>query len=135
MLDENSNLLSNFQLYENYINMTHITQRYKGRAYRFEICKIYLTAYLLDIFFYSQEFSTCFRILKPELIQNNQNFQARLYRVKGKRIPVLTEMPKLSWDFFNSSDVFIIHTPKNIFVWIGRAANAIKKLHATKVSV
>ncbi|XP_018568811.1 advillin-like, partial [Anoplophora glabripennis] len=79
-------------------------------------------------------FKNGLRILKPELIQNNQNFQARLYRVKGKRIPVLTEMPKLSWDFFNSSDVFIIHTPKNIFVWIGRAANAIKKLHATKIS-
>ncbi|KAJ8952266.1 hypothetical protein NQ318_007433 [Aromia moschata] len=74
------------------------------------------------------------RILKPELIQNNQHFQARLYRVKGKRIPVLSEMPKLSWDFFNSSDVFVIHTTKTIFIWTGRAANAIEKLHATKIA-
>ncbi|KAJ8974804.1 hypothetical protein NQ317_000405, partial [Molorchus minor] len=76
-------------------------------------------------------FKSGIRILRPELIQENH---AKLYRVKGKRIPVLNEMPQLSWDYFNSSDVFIIHTPNNIFIWTGRAANAIEKLHATKIA-
>lgn len=73
-------------------------------------------------------------MLKPEYIQHVQPFPPKLYRVRGKRAPILKEMPKVSWDYFNSSDVFVIDTPKTIFVWIGRAANAIEKLHATRVS-
>lgn len=63
------------------------------------------------------------------------NFKAKLYRIKGKRAPITTEMVGLDWSNFNSKDVYLIHTENVVFIWIGRAASATEKLHAIKVSV
>lgn len=79
-------------------------------------------------------FKSGYRILKPEIIQNGNKDRPKLYRVSGKSIPALMEMTNLSWENFRSSDVFIIQTPQTVFVWIGRAANAEEKRHATKIS-
>lgn len=79
------------------------------------------------------------RILKgnqsdPDIKVNNQAQQPKLYKVKGKRNPVVIQQDSVSWKHFNSGDVFLIITQKIIFVWVGRAANSIEKLHATKVN-
>ncbi|XP_050509264.1 advillin isoform X1 [Diabrotica virgifera virgifera] len=76
-------------------------------------------------------FKNGIRILKPEIINDCQ--PVKLYRVRGKRIPVVKEMPSVSWEHFNSQDIFVIKTPKIIFVWSGRAADAVEKLHATTI--
>lgn len=46
----------------------------------------------------------------------------------------MIQQQSVSWKHFNSGDVFLILTEKIIFVWVGRAANGIEKLHATKVN-
>lgn len=61
------------------------------------------------------------------------NFEPRLFRVKGRRVPIVQQMPSISWEYFNKGDVFIIDTNDVIFVWIGSGANGIEKLQATKV--
>lgn len=61
------------------------------------------------------------------------NFKPKLYRVKGKRAPITTELASLDWSNFSSKDVYVVHTERIIFIWIGRAASATEKLHAIKV--
>lgn len=61
--------------------------------------------------------------------------EPKLYRIKGKRSPTITQMPAIDWKYFNSGDVFILDTDDEvIFIWIGRAANYMEKLQATKVT-
>ncbi|KAI5705145.1 hypothetical protein M8J75_012335 [Diaphorina citri] len=61
--------------------------------------------------------------------------EPKLYRIKGKRSPTITQMPAIDWKYFNSGDVFILDTDDEvIFIWIGRAANYMEKLQATKVA-
>uniref|UniRef100_A0A8D8W0P4 Advillin n=1 Tax=Cacopsylla melanoneura TaxID=428564 RepID=A0A8D8W0P4_9HEMI len=61
--------------------------------------------------------------------------EPKLYKVKGKRSPSVTQMPSIDWKYFNSGDVFILDTDDEvIFIWIGRAANPMEKLQATKVA-
>lgn len=75
-----------------------------------------------------------FRILCGLVDRNDgSNFMAKLYRIKGKRAPITTEMVALDWSNFNSRDVYLIHTENVIFIWVGRAASATEKLHAIKV--
>ncbi|XP_074029921.1 villin like protein quail isoform X3 [Leptinotarsa decemlineata] len=78
-------------------------------------------------------FKNGIKIIKHEFIENGQC--VRVYRVRGKRVPVLKEMSKVSWDYFTSSDIFLILTLKNIFIWTGRASDAGEKLHAVKIAV
>lgn len=59
--------------------------------------------------------------------------EPKLFKIKGKRTPTLTQLENISWDSFNSGDVFILITENNVFVWIGRSANAVEKIHSTKV--
>lgn len=61
------------------------------------------------------------------------NFKPKLYRIKGKRVPITTEIANLDWSNFNSKDVYLVHTERNIFIWVGRAVNATEKVHAIKV--
>ncbi|KAK9511086.1 hypothetical protein O3M35_005718 [Rhynocoris fuscipes] len=61
--------------------------------------------------------------------------EPRLFRVKGRRSPVLTQMPSISWEHFNSGDVFIIDTKDVVFVWSGKTANSMEKLQAAKVAI
>lgn len=63
----------------------------------------------------------------------NGTVESRLFRVKGRRSPVLTQMPSIAWEHFNSGDVFIIDTKDVVFVWSGKTANSMEKLQAAKV--
>lgn len=75
-----------------------------------------------------------FRILCGLSDRNeSSDFTPKLYRIKGKRAPITTEIATLDWSNFNSRDVYLIHTESIIFIWIGRAASATEKLHAIKV--
>jgi len=65
----------------------------------------------------------------------NNNLEPRLFRVKGRRIPLVTQMPSVSWDYFTSGDVFIVDTKDVVFVWVGKKANSMEKLQAAKVAV
>jgi capping protein (actin filament), gelsolin-like len=60
-------------------------------------------------------------------------FTPRLFRVKGRRAPVMTEMPAISWNNFNTGDCFILDTKDIVFVWTGRNANHMEKISAAKV--
>ncbi|XP_077300756.1 villin like protein quail isoform X2 [Arctopsyche grandis] len=65
---------------------------------------------------------------------NGADSKVRLYRVYG-RCPVFSELDDVSWQHFCSSGVFILETPDTIFIWIGRAANTVEKLHGTKIAL
>ncbi|XP_065164723.1 LOW QUALITY PROTEIN: advillin [Atheta coriaria] len=60
--------------------------------------------------------------------------KTKMYKVKGSRIPILTQLPSISWSHFNSGDVFIIQTETTIFIWLGRAATSMEKLHSAKIA-
>ncbi|XP_021921948.1 advillin-like isoform X2 [Zootermopsis nevadensis] len=60
-------------------------------------------------------------------------FEPRLFHIKGRRSPAVTQHP-ISWEYFNSGDVFIIDTREIVFVWVGKSANNMEKLQATKVA-
>jgi len=60
-------------------------------------------------------------------------FTPRLFRVKGRRCPVMTEMPSISWSHFNSGDCFILDTKDIVCVWTGKKSNKMEKLSAAKV--
>jgi hypothetical protein len=62
-------------------------------------------------------------------------YKPRLFRSKGRRQPILTEMPGVEWKYFNSGDCFILDTKDVIFVWTGRKANHAEKLHSAKVRI
>ncbi|KAL1494852.1 hypothetical protein ABEB36_010371 [Hypothenemus hampei] len=79
-------------------------------------------------------FKNGMRIFKPAIIENGNKQLAKLYRVRGKCTPILSEMSNLSWDHFRSSDVFIVKAHQAIFVWVGRAASVEEKRHATTIS-
>jgi len=59
-------------------------------------------------------------------------FEPRLFHIKGRRSPTVTQRP-VSWEYFNSGDVFIMDTKETVFVWVGRSANNMEKLQAVKV--
>lgn len=60
-------------------------------------------------------------------------FEPRLFNVKGRRSPIIVQMPSVSWEYFNSNGVFILDTKDVTFVWLGRHANNMEKLQAAKV--
>ncbi|XP_059489810.1 villin-1-like [Neocloeon triangulifer] len=66
--------------------------------------------------------------------KTTDNFTPRLFRVKGRRSPAMTEMPAISWSNMNSGDCFIIDTKNIVFVWTGKAANKMEKLAAAKMA-
>jgi hypothetical protein len=55
----------------------------------------------------------------------------KLYQVKGRRNPVLLEVP-VSASSLNQGDVFILTSPAHIFLWIGRSANIHEKTKAVQ---
>ena len=59
-------------------------------------------------------------------------FTPRLFHVKGKRSPTVTQH-LISWEYFNTGDVFIMDTKEIVFVWVGKSANNMEKLQAAKV--
>ncbi|CAL8087238.1 unnamed protein product [Orchesella dallaii] len=61
-------------------------------------------------------------------------FSPRLYSVKGKKRPVIRQLPKVSWTHMNSGDAFLIQLKEAIFIWEGKSANNLEKLSAAKVA-
>lgn len=61
-------------------------------------------------------------------------FEPRLFHIKGRRSPTMTQHP-ISWECFNSGDVFVLDTREIVFVWVGKSANNTEKLQAAKVAV
>ncbi|XP_021948183.1 advillin isoform X2 [Folsomia candida] len=61
-------------------------------------------------------------------------FIPKLFCVKGKRRPVVRQLPKVSWSNMNSGDAFLLQTKEAIFLWEGKTANNLEKLQAAKVS-
>ena len=59
----------------------------------------------------------------------------KLFIVKGKRQPVIRQLPTISWKEFNDGDVFVLDTMSHIFVWIGKNANRLERLQASKVNI
>ncbi|XP_008194361.1 advillin isoform X4 [Tribolium castaneum] len=76
-------------------------------------------------------FKSGFRILTSEF---SLLTLPKLYKVKGKCTPVLIQMDNITWEKFNSSDIFVLHTPNVLFVWVGRASDAAEKLNAAKLA-
>lgn len=65
----------------------------------------------------------------------NNDFEARLFSIKGKRSPVLTQLAPISWSHFNTGDCYILQTKLHVFVWIGAESNKMEKLQASKVAM
>ncbi|XP_057368031.1 advillin-like [Daphnia carinata] len=61
-------------------------------------------------------------------------FHPALYSVKGKRNPIVRQLPEVSWSLMNEGDVFVLDCKKYIFVWVGRSANNKEKMHAAKLA-
>jgi len=82
-------------------------------------------------------FKTGMRILNGGVASGfkyvTDTFEPRLYHIKGRRSPTVTQHP-ISWEYFNSGDVFIMDTKEIVFVWVGRSANSAEKLQAAKVA-
>ncbi|KAK9879533.1 hypothetical protein WA026_006604 [Henosepilachna vigintioctopunctata] len=78
-------------------------------------------------------FKNGIRIIKSE-IHGKLIPYPKLYRVKGKCCPVLTEIHDITWNSFNSSYVLILHTDKYLFLWVGRSSNATERIHAMKIA-
>jgi hypothetical protein len=55
----------------------------------------------------------------------------KLYQVKGRRNPVLLEVPATA-SSLNHGDVFILTSPTQVFLWIGRQANIHEKTKAIR---
>ncbi|XP_057656314.1 villin-like protein quail [Diorhabda carinulata] len=69
------------------------------------------------------------KILNPESIDDYP--LSKLYKLRGK---IIKEMPRISWEFFTSSDIYLIKTPDIIFIWLGRASDTVDKVHAVAVA-
>ncbi|KAF5274961.1 hypothetical protein FQR65_LT04304 [Abscondita terminalis] len=78
-------------------------------------------------------FKNGFRILKASLENSLSNFEPKLFKVKGKKIPIIIQEDHVSWNFFSSGDIMILITPNILFAWLGRASNTGERLHAAKV--
>lgn len=61
-------------------------------------------------------------------------FHPAIYSVKGKRSPVVRQLPEVTWSWMNEGDVFVIDNKKFIFVWVGRSANNQEKLYGAKLA-
>lgn len=64
----------------------------------------------------------------------DDTFKPRLYKLKGKRIPVVSECAEIAWSQMNSGDVFILDAGVYVFLWVGSFANNMEKLQGAKVA-
>ncbi|KAB0798553.1 hypothetical protein PPYR_09546 [Photinus pyralis] len=78
-------------------------------------------------------FKNGIRILKKEM--GNLPSTPMLYKIKGKKIPIIVQEEGVSWKFFNSDDVILILTKNTIFSWIGRASNSVERQLAAKIAL
>ena len=59
----------------------------------------------------------------------------KLYKIKGRRSPIVTQMPTVAWSEINEGDVFIIDLYDVIFIWQGSEANKMEKITAANVKM
>ena len=89
--------------------------------------------------FYSIYFNFPFSVLQGGVATGLSHVETakspKLFIVKGKRQPVIRQLPTISWKEFNDGDVFVLDTMSHIFVWIGKNANRLERLQASKVSI
>ncbi|XP_037086795.1 LOW QUALITY PROTEIN: villin-1-like [Pollicipes pollicipes] len=62
------------------------------------------------------------------------DFEPTLYLVKGKRNPVIRQMPAVAWEHFNEGDVLVLDAKQAIYVWTGREANPMEKIQGAKLA-
>ncbi|XP_037091154.1 advillin-like [Pollicipes pollicipes] len=61
-------------------------------------------------------------------------FEPRMYMVKGKRSPVVRQLPSVAWRHVNDGDVFVVDARDFVFVWTGRAANNMEKIQGARLA-
>ena len=59
--------------------------------------------------------------------------EPKLFIVKGKRQPVIRQLPSIDWKEFNDGDVFVLDAVQNIFVWTGKQSNRLERIQGAKV--
>ncbi|KAK4879724.1 hypothetical protein RN001_007870 [Aquatica leii] len=80
-------------------------------------------------------FKNGYRVLKANIESPLTEFEPKLFKVKGKKVPIIIQEDHVSWNFFSSGDVMLIVTHNILFVWIGRASNTGERLHASKIAI
>lgn len=55
--------------------------------------------------------------------------EAQLYRIRGGRRPVLTQVP-LGWASMNHGDTFVLDSGRKIFVWAGSSSSGMERMVA-----
>lgn len=61
-----------------------------------------------------------------------REFPVNLYQIKGKRHPVLQQVPPTG-ESLNQGDVFILHYGEKLFGWYGKSANRMEKMKGSSV--
>ncbi|XP_043224020.1 advillin-like [Amphibalanus amphitrite] len=61
-------------------------------------------------------------------------FEPALYAVKGRRHPVIRQLPAVSWEYVNDGDVFVLDAREAVFVWTGKQANPMEKIQAARLA-
>ncbi|XP_037071160.1 advillin-like [Pollicipes pollicipes] len=61
-------------------------------------------------------------------------FAPVLYAVKGRRNPLIRQLPAVAWEHLNDGDVFVVDARDVIFVWTGRTANKMEKIQGARLA-
>ncbi|XP_043192707.1 advillin-like [Amphibalanus amphitrite] len=61
-------------------------------------------------------------------------FTPTLFLVKGRRHPVIRQLPSVEWKHFNDGDVFVLDAREAVYVWTGKEANHMEKIQAAKTA-
>ena len=64
----------------------------------------------------------------------SDEFEPRMYIVKGKRSPVVRQLPSVAWSNMNDGDAFVIDCRDMVFVWTGASANPMEKIQAARLA-
>ena len=72
--------------------------------------------------------------VKSGLNHYTEDLSPNLYQVKGKRSPIIRQLPSVPWSQMNGGDAFVLDVPasSSIFVWQGATSNRYERLQAAK---
>ena len=59
----------------------------------------------------------------------------KLFKIKGRQHPIVTQMPTVSWSEMNQGDVFVVDMYDFLVVWIGTQANKMEKIAGNRVCI
>ena len=68
------------------------------------------------------------------LVQVTSDITPKMYIVKGRRQPIVRQLPNVSWAEMNEGDVFVIDAHDYVVIWKGKLSNKMEQLQAAKVS-